>query len=215
MQLWLLPHNPNGLLPLPPIPTLSLDALGYLFVEHFPPAERYLGRHGIRPVMEKMEAKSVDQARLALLDVTATPVGVMSDVGYPCLADPGAYYVAAARQLGWQVHCWIGFQSFLHALALSGWYAQQWHFLGYPPKNATALQHCLATQRRAQSRLIGWIEAPHRNNHFRTLLAPLLRKDDCYFCAQGLLSTQEHVTYDPQDPLAKVPTIFLCRLGDG
>lgn len=85
--------------------------------------------------------------------------GLISDAGLPCIADPGAKLVARAYALGLQVQAFIGPSSIMLALMLSGFYAQQFYFHGYPPKELPELKKMVL----APGITHIFIEAPHRN----------------------------------------------------
>ena len=61
--------------------------------------------------------------------------GIVSDAGLPCIADPGAKLVQRARQMGIQVHAFVGPSSILLALMLSGLSGQKFAFQGYLDKD--------------------------------------------------------------------------------
>ena len=61
-------------------------------------------------------------------------VGLMSESGYPAVADPGNLIVAAAQNAGVQVVPLVGASSILMALAASGMNGQGFTFNGYLPQ---------------------------------------------------------------------------------
>lgn len=61
-------------------------------------------------------------------------VGLMSESGYPAIADPGALIVAAAQNAGIQVVPLVGASSILMALSASGMNGQGFTFNGYLPQ---------------------------------------------------------------------------------
>ena len=66
-------------------------------------------------------------------------MGLISDCGIPCLADPGADLVLMARQSGVAVEAFSGPSSILLALVLSGLGGQHFTFHGYLPKEEPQL----------------------------------------------------------------------------
>lgn len=60
-------------------------------------------------------------------------IGLISEAGYPGIADPGANFVAAAHKVNAQVIPLIGPSSIFLALAASGMNGQGFSFHGYPP----------------------------------------------------------------------------------
>lgn len=100
--------------------------------------------------------------------------GLVSDVGLPCIADPGAALVLRARKQGIKVRAIPGPSSILLALQLSGLNGQNFCFHGYLPKEPADLvkkiQELEKTIKATKATQIA-IEAPHRNAQ---LLAQLL-----------------------------------------
>lgn len=101
--------------------------------------------------------------------------GLVSDAGMPCIADPGAQLVTAARREGLQVVGYPGPSAPLLALMLSGFSGQQFSFHGYLQRDRKS--HIAALQNRAiEDRAVQlFIEAPYRNN---ATLEELLRNLD-------------------------------------
>ncbi len=64
-----------------------------------------------------------------------TNVGLMSEAGYPGIADPGSGVVKKAHQNNIKVESLIGPSSIFLALATSGLNGQEFTFNGYLPKN--------------------------------------------------------------------------------
>lgn len=67
-------------------------------------------------------------------------IGVASEAGMPCIADPGAVAVALAHQRGWDVKPIMGPNSLMLALAGSGLNGQTFTFHGYPPINENEIK---------------------------------------------------------------------------
>lgn len=93
-------------------------------------------------------------------------VGVMSEAGYPGIADPGNGVVQLAHQNNINVVPLIGPSSLFLALATSGLNGQGFTFHGYLPKNeneraATIKQLCLQAAQSGFAQL--FIETPYRN----------------------------------------------------
>ncbi len=61
------------------------------------------------------------------------PMGLMSEAGVPCLADPGNIIVKSAHRFGFKIVPLIGPSSILLALIASGFNGQNFSFLGYLP----------------------------------------------------------------------------------
>ena len=101
-------------------------------------------------------------------------VGVMSEAGLPCVADPGARFVALCEREGFEVVPFVGPCSLMMALMSSGFNGQSFAFVGYLPVEKSARMKKIRNlesmaYRFAQTQI--FIEAPYRNNHlFASLL---------------------------------------------
>lgn len=105
-------------------------------------------------------------------------IGLLSEAGLPCVADPGAMITRMAQQRGIEVVPLVGPSSLMLALMASGFNGQNFAFAGYLPvdrsRRATAI-------RRLEERLYHehqtqiFIEAPYRNNQMLEALASILK----------------------------------------
>lgn len=117
-------------------------------------------------------------------------MGLISDAGLPCVADPGAEAVALAHQLGIEVVPLHGPSSLLLALMASGFNGQSFAFVGYLPiekaervKRIKELEKEVLTKKQTQL----FIETPYRNN---SLLEDLLKnlQPDTQLCVAANLT---------------------------
>lgn len=101
-------------------------------------------------------------------------VGLLSEAGYPCIADPGSILVREAHRLGARVMPLVGPNAMLMALAASGLNGQQFRFSGYLPVKEPARGRTL---RELEKRALQtgetqiFMETPYRN---RNLLQDIL-----------------------------------------
>lgn len=101
-------------------------------------------------------------------------MGLLSDAGIPCVADPGADIVSIAQNLGIRVVPLVGPSSIFMGLMASGFNGQNFAFAGYLPREQAArnkrikqLENRVYNEDQTQI----FIEAPYRNNHlFESLL---------------------------------------------
>ncbi len=146
-------------------------------------------------------------------------MAIISEAGYPCVADPGAELVRLAHGQGVEVVPLVGASSIILALAASGLNGQNFAFNGYLPKDRQERLKKIKTleQRSAQEGQTQIVmEAPYRNQN---LLEDLLSVCD----TKTLLCTASDIT-GPQQMiktatvtqwrkmairLEKVPTVFL------
>ncbi len=94
-------------------------------------------------------------------------LGILSEAGIPCVADPGAALVLRAHKEGIAVRPLSGPSSLLLALAASGLDGQRFMFLGYLPAETAARAAALAAEARAFARdgiTRMFIETPYRND---------------------------------------------------
>lgn len=93
--------------------------------------------------------------------------GIISEAGYPCIADPGNMLVKKAHQLGAKVIPLIGPNAMLMALAASGMNGQQFAFSGYlpvkMPERMSALKDLEKKMMQSGQTQI-FMETPYRNN---------------------------------------------------
>jgi 16S rRNA (cytidine1402-2'-O)-methyltransferase len=101
-------------------------------------------------------------------------IGVLSEAGLPCVADPGAMAVRLAQQRGIEVVPLVGPSSLMMALMASGFNGQNFAFVGYLPidrperiKAVKALESRALRERQTQI----FIETPYRSQQTIELLA--------------------------------------------
>ena len=101
-------------------------------------------------------------------------IGIVSEAGCPCIADPGQILVATAQQLSVTIIPLVGPNSILLALMASGLNGQSFQFTGYLPidtnerkKRIKELENYSAKENCTQI----FIETPYRNNQlFKDIL---------------------------------------------
>ncbi len=146
-------------------------------------------------------------------------IGLLSEAGTPCVADPGAKVVAMAQESGYQVVSLIGPNSILLALMASGFNGQHFVFHGYLPIDKAALQKKIKEMENQvyksdQTQI--FIETPYRNNPMFDLLVSTCQPSTKMCLATNLtLDTEQVVTKSIQGwkkekpELHKKPTVFL------
>lgn len=104
-------------------------------------------------------------------------IGLLSEAGLPCVADPGAMITKIAQRRGIEVVPLVGPSSLMLALMASGFNGQSFAFVGYLPvdkgKRAAAIRHLEERVHREHQTQI-FIEAPYRNNQMLESLASTL-----------------------------------------
>ncbi len=94
-------------------------------------------------------------------------IGLLSDAGVPCVADPGAEVVKIAHKKGITIVPFVGPSSILLAIMASGFNGQSFTFHGYlpidAPNRAKKLKQ-LEKDSRERKQTQVFIETPYRNN---------------------------------------------------
>lgn len=114
-------------------------------------------------------------------------IGLLSEAGLPCVADPGAMITRVAQRRGIEIVPLIGPSSLMLALMASGFNGQSFAFNGYLPvdksKRAAAIRHLEERLHRELQTQI-FIEAPYRNNQMLEALSTVLQPNTmiCVAC---------------------------------
>jgi len=147
------------------------------------------------------------------------PVGLLSEAGVPCIADPGAVIVKLCQQNNIPVFPLVGPSSIVLALMGSGFNGQNFAFHGYLPIENIALKKKikaieLAVYQSDQTQI--FIETPYRNQKlFETLLKTC--SPDTELCLASELTTENELIktksianwQKTRVELNKKPTVFL------
>ncbi len=114
-------------------------------------------------------------------------IGLLSEAGLPCVADPGAMITKVAQRRGIEVVPLVGPSSLMLALMASGFNGQSFAFVGYLPvdksKRTAAIKHLEERIHREHQTQI-FIEAPYRNNQMLEALSSVLQPNTmiCVAC---------------------------------
>lgn len=152
-----------------------IQDIDHYIVEDARTERRFLKKLGIQKpideltfyIMDKHE-KGIDYKSFLAPCLEGKNVGLLSDAGVPCIADPGNKVVTAAHALNIQVVPLIGPCSIILSLMASGFNAQNFAFLGYLPADQNEREKELryletVIMKRKQTQI--FIETPYRNNH--------------------------------------------------
>lgn len=121
-------------------------------------------------------------------------VGVLSEAGYPCIADPGNLLVKKAHQIGARVIPLVGPNSMLLALAASGFNGQQFCFSGYIPVKGPERMTAL---RKLEKKVLDtgetqlFMDTPYRNNALLQDMVSCLRPGTALCIAADLTAPGE------------------------
>ena len=114
-------------------------------------------------------------------------IGLLSEAGLPCVADPGAMITKVAQRRGIEIVPLVGPSSLMLALMASGFNGQSFAFVGYLPvdksKRAAAIRHLEERVKREHQTQL-FIEAPYRNNQMLEALSTVLQPNTmvCVAC---------------------------------
>ncbi len=141
----------------------------------------------------------------------ANIVGLLSEAGIPCVADPGAKLVRLAHQNSIQVIPLSGPSSIFMALMASGFNGQQFRFLGYLPiEKEKRLQAIKSLEKEAiQSNFTQiFIETPYRNQALIQDIIKTCHPDTLFCVASELTSKSENIISKSIKEWKNLSTIF-------
>jgi len=210
-----------------PARTLSvLRSLDFFIAEEIRTARRFLIRAGIGKPIDDLtfmvfNEHSTESDLPELLSCTAEgrDVGLLSEAGVPCVADPGSRIVALAHATGIRVVPLTGPSSILLALMASGFNGQDFCFSGYLPSDkilrVKKIRELERTAREKDQTQI-FIETPYRNLHLFESLVSVCHPDTMLCIATEITGLNESIESktisnwkkSPPD-IHKRPAIFL------
>jgi 16S rRNA (cytidine1402-2'-O)-methyltransferase len=169
---------------------------------------------------EHTEKKALDDL-ISLLKKQGAKIGLISDAGLPCIADPGSELVYLARKENISVSTYSGPSSILMAIQLSGFPSQSFCFHGYLPREdnelANKLKKIEKTSLLEKSTQV-WIEAPYRTDKMVDFILSTLQGDTELCVASNLTGKEERVEVKnisswkkEKKPFGKKPAIFLIN----
>lgn len=148
-------------------------------------------------------------------------IGMLSEAGSPCVADPGFHVVNLARSHEYQIKPLTGPNSLLLTLMASGLNGQGFSFHGYLPQDQNAIKQKLKAmevqaQKTGHSQI--FIETPYRNQKLLELLVKQLSPHTKLCIGVDLTSRQEEIMTLPMKEwkhamkkidLHKRPAVFI------
>ena len=151
-----------------------INNLKYFIVENLRSARRFLKQVNREINIDELTFFELNE-HTDLLDLqpfikpilNGNDVGILSEAGCPCTADPGAAVVEIAHKAGIKIVPLAGPSSILLSLMASGFNGQNFAFNGYLPidkkariNKLKALENRVLTENQTQI----FIETPYRNN---------------------------------------------------
>ncbi len=160
------------------IPKINLEILNsikYYIVEDIRTARRFLAKTKIiRPIDELTFCVLNKHTNKDDLPGFLNPIfegnnlGLLSEAGIPCVADPGSIIVDMAHRRNIKVVPLVGPSSIFLALMAAGMNGQNFAFVGYLPINKNKKIKTIKTlEKRSaiENQTQIFIETPYRNNH--------------------------------------------------
>jgi len=227
--LYLIPVTLGDVNPELTLPASVFDVIRNLdifIVENAKTARRFLRKAGFEKSFDDVLLHEIDkhmenQDFGSIIDLlkTGKPVGLLSEAGTPCIADPGAGIVKLCQDNGIPVFPLVGPSSILLSLMGSGFNGQNFTFHGYLPidnlelrKKIKAIE--MAVYQNDQTQI--FIETPYRN---QKLFGNLLKtcSANTFLCLASELTTENEVIrsksiaewHKTRVDLNKKPTVFL------
>jgi 16S rRNA (cytidine1402-2'-O)-methyltransferase len=174
-------------------------------VENIRSARRFLRKAGFTAPFEEVTFYILDE-HTSVLDIpektASDDIGLLSEAGLPCIADPGAKMVQWALKQGMKIVPVAGPSSIFLALMASGLNGQNFCFHGYLPVNPLDRErkiqsienHSLSI---AKSTGTGsaeiFIETPYRNKHLFTSLLKVCKNNTMLCLAQSITLPSEKI----------------------
>jgi 16S rRNA (cytidine1402-2'-O)-methyltransferase len=204
-----------------------IDSLRIFVVEEIRTARRFLRK--ITPdfpiddcrfyILNEHTLSSVDLSQILQFAMEGQSIGVISEAGLPCIADPGSELVSLAQKNDIRVVPLTGPSSITMTLMASGLCGQNFAFHGYLPTNRTELIdkiRKLEQHSRSYRQTQLFIETPYRNNQLFDALLTACKADTLLCIACNITQSDEYIKTKtivlwkktPPPLLHKKPTVF-------
>ncbi len=180
-----------------------VNQLDEFIVENLRTARRFLRSAGYSRSFEEVQfhllnkhTRPEDLSGYLTNVLQGKDIGLLSEAGSPCIADPGQVIVAMAHRKNIRVVPLVGPSSILLALIASGFNGQQFAFHGYLPIEKAELSRKLKQLENAawqyeQTQI--FMETPFRNNQLMHDLIGSLRPDTMLCVACDLTTPSEFI----------------------
>lgn len=207
-----------------------INQIDVYIVEELRTARRFLRYAGIQKKIDELQffelnehTQGVELNEFLQPCLEGKNVGLMSEAGVPCVADPGNVVVAKAHQLEIEVVPLIGPSSIILSLMGSGLNGQNFTFHGYLPvepydrekKLASIESYAIKT---GQTQI--FIETPYRNQRMIASICKVCQPATRLCVAAGITGENQFILTksvskwrkyfeNEQHQIGKVPCIFL------
>jgi 16S rRNA (cytidine1402-2'-O)-methyltransferase len=138
---------------------------------------------GVKPIYKVLNDHTRSLAPIvAAIEENETAV-LVTDAGTPGISDPGADLVAACLAEDIEVHGLPGPSAVTLALSISGFFAQRFAFLGFPPRKAGDVKALLQPYAESTMTLVLY-ESPFRLGKFCTEASAVLGDRQVVICRE-------------------------------
>lgn len=166
------PLGDEGMAAIPAQVLAVANKLTHFLVENEKTARRYLKKMGYEHSLDeltlyRLDKRTNDDERMEYLLplLNGTDMGLISEAGLPCIADPGAVMAQMAQENKIRVVPLSGPSSIILALVASGMDGQSFAFNGYLPiKNPQRKAQIQSLERLSKRQTQIFMETPFRNN---------------------------------------------------
>jgi len=151
-----------------------INKIDYYIVENIKTAAGFLKSAGIKKRLQELtfnilnvDTKEGEITGFLEPAEVGQNIGLLSEAGVPCVADPGSMIVSLAHEKGIQIVPLTGSSSIILALMASGMNGQNFAFNGYLPIDNIERKNRLKELERkikSDNQTQIFIEAPHRND---------------------------------------------------
>lgn len=211
---------------LPAVVFQQIEGLNHFVVENTRTARRFLRKCGYKKDFEEVTFTELNEHTLPEeIEAMITPaidgynLGIISEAGLPCVADPGSRLVRVAHRKGIKVIPLTGPSSIMLALMASGLNGQEFVFRGYlpvkPAERTKALKQIESEMFRNSYTQI-FIETPYRNDSMLQSIVESCSGKTLLCIAADLTLDTEFIATKPvsewkkQKPdIGKRPAVFL------
>ena len=152
----------------------------------------------------------------SLLTLAEESIGLVSDAGLPCLADPGSQLVLLAKKQKVAIYAYPGPSSIVLSLMLSGLPAQSFTFHGYLERDPLLLRKQLSSFSSHTTHI--FIETPYRNQKMLEAILKARKPKDLLCVASDLMGPDQSVVtsaicdWRASPDFHKKPAIFLIHI---
>ncbi|MEA3496931.1 MAG: SAM-dependent methyltransferase [Bacteroidota bacterium] len=203
-----------------------IKGLKYFIVENLKQARAFLKKAGVKPPFDNIyffelnkHTSERDVSKMMQSLIKGNDFGIMTDAGFPVVADPGENIIRFAHENNIQVIPLSGPSSILLALAASGLNAESFTFHGYLPINSNlrvkTIKEIEKTALKTGYSQI-FIETPYRNTQLlKDILKVCKAKTQLSIAANISTSNEEILTLSIEEwkkqnkSFHKIPAVFV------